>query len=127
MPWQNPKSKIGKKSFLFYDIANIIVIDNNKFVYVCDDLVQLNNDKILITKPFTKTNTLLSPEALNINTIPSKIHYTSVYYSLGLLITFCMTGDRTCEIELSISGPKLHGFIRRCLDKDPTKRCLLFV
>lgn len=116
-----------KKSFLFYDVTNIIVIDDNKFVYVSNDMVQLNNDQILITKPFTKLNKLLSPEVSNINTIPSKIHYTSIYYSLGLLIMFCLTGVRTCDIELSISGSKLHGFIRRCLDADPTKRCMLFV
>jgi hypothetical protein len=121
-----------KKSFAFYDIANIIVIDNNKFVYVSGDMVNFihNSENILITKPFIKTDNLLSPELSNINTIPSKIHYKSIYYSLGILIVFCMTGVPTGNIDAlfrDINGTKLHGFIKRCLDADPTKRSLLFV
>jgi hypothetical protein len=121
-----------RKSFLFYDMKNIIVIDENKFVYISDDAVNLihNSDDVLITKPFAKTNTFLSPEALNINTIPSRIHYKSIYYSLGLLIVFCLTGVTTSDIESllrDINGTKLHSFIRRCLDEDPTRRYLIFV
>ena len=127
-----------KKSFLFYDVNNIIVIDNNKFVYISDDcMVNLipNSENILITKPFNKCNRLLSPEALNINTIPSRVHYKSIYYSLGLLIVFCVTGvhftnDGTDDIGVllqDINGTKLYSFIKRCLDEDPTRRYLIFV
>ena len=76
-----------------------------------------------------------NPEILQIQELPAKINHKCIYYSLGLLIIYCMFGkfkvEKEKEMEISeniksISSTKLYFFLERCLN-NLDERCLLFV
>jgi hypothetical protein len=123
------------KSFYTYDPKNILVIDNKIFVYLSlDHLKDIKNDNIHICHPIKIENSLgasfeeptivkhyLSPELLNVKSIPIIIHYKTIFYSLGLLLT-----DFLSSIN-SIKETKLFYFIKRCLKDSPSERYLLYI
>jgi len=124
--------------FTGYNPENIIVFDNNKFVYVSSEhLLEINNDFITITYPFIKNDFFMSPEIQFIKELPFTISYKSSYYSLGCLLLYCLTSNfefenNVEEIEkiinhLSIKETKLLGLLKRCLTKDPDKRSIIFI
>ena len=131
------------KCFIGYSAKNILVIDDNKFIYIPneEDIYDINrlNDKITITFPFNLTDFFQSPETLSIKTIPSDIHYKSVYFSLGCLIIDCFNGyDNQSNNQsnkkyeelldtLIIKNSKLYYFLKRCLNKEPEKRTVLYI
>ena len=139
------------KSFYVYSLENLIVVDDNKFIYLSNEhLMDINmNEQITFYYPFSQNEEFLSPELLNIKELPCNIHYKNIYYSLGYLIIYCIKGniDFTIfreqyeidkkdesiidnlllnEIE-EIKGTKIYYFLRRCLDKDPIKRSLILI
>ena len=72
-----------------------------------------------------------NPEIIKIKELPSKINYKCSYYSLGLLIGYCLFGSDILEKNIeeileSISFTKLYFFLKRCFD-NLDERCLLFV
>jgi len=124
--------------FIGYNPENIIVFDDNKFAYISSEhLSSVNNNFITIRYPFMKTDFFMSPEIYSIKELPSNILYKSLYYSLGLLIIYCLTSNsyfenNVEEIEetinnLSIKGTKLFGLLKRCLIKEPNKRSIIFI
>jgi len=123
-------------TFIGYHPENIIVVDNNKFIYF-DEFTNISNELITITCPFTKTDFFMSPE-LNINTVthlPYKIHYKSIYYSFAGLIIYCITLQEEYEYfnfkeninNLPIKDTKMFGLLKRCLNDDIKYRCILFI
>jgi len=51
------------KSFIGYSPENIIVIDDNKFIYLSNEyLTSIQNNMIELTFPFTESDFYLSPE-----------------------------------------------------------------
>jgi len=132
----------NSKTFLGYSPENLIVIDKNKFIYLSDEyLLDIDNEQIIITFPFTKDDFFLSPELLKITEIPSFINYKVSYFSFAYLILYGLTG---CDIlltklnindekinsepELSfIKNTKLYWLLKRCLIEEPKNRSIIFI
>jgi hypothetical protein len=84
-----------------------------------------------------KTNLFISPEIKFIKNIPCSILYSSTYYHLASFIIYSMfnknicfnNNDKVFDIELlsSIKNTKLYWFLIRCIDKQPSKRILLWI
>jgi hypothetical protein len=128
-------------NILFFDIKDFVIINNDskrynsvflflntfKFYPVKDSMVEIN-------KPFLKKNKFLSPELINISSIPAKIHKNSSYYSFAKLICHCLekfNKDLNLEemkkhIE-KIDKTKLYYALLRCLEEDPTNRFYLYI
>ena len=122
-----------KKCFYTFDLDNLIVIDNGAmFVYISNEhLLDVipRRGTMLFIKPFLKTIRFISPEMSSIIVLPSEINYKSIYYSLGMLALYCLYDDELDDEmkSSSIQGTKLFWLLKRCLDKDPNKRSILFV
>lgn len=124
-------------SFSQYDLDNIIVINNNEYLYISKQhFVPYNSttNNITISLPFKKTN-LSSPELRELETLPSEITMKTIYYSLAALILHYLfnvsvsdtiVDDNIMDILMPIKETKLYWFILRGLKKDPKERYLLF-
>jgi hypothetical protein len=124
--------------FFTYETNKILVIDEEIFVYLSNEfLVNREKQNIIITTPFLKEG-FLSPELLELKYIPAKIHYKTIYYSLGSLLVFCLSGQTITsitnietqnieEILTAVKSTKLYYFLLRSLDKDLLKRSLIYV
>tara|TARA_Y100000389_G_C17360652_1_gene463560 strand:+ start:97 stop:798 length:702 start_codon:yes stop_codon:yes gene_type:complete len=139
--------KNDDKGILFFDIKDIIIINNDdvrydsKFIFInMEKFINLNhhNDFDIITpfKTKKKTKHFYSPELLKIKKIPSNVPYNSCYYSFGLFISFCLQPfKKDCEYNIecikkhleSISKSKVYWAILRTLQKNPNDRYLLFI
>jgi hypothetical protein len=76
----------------FMDLNDIMVVDSDKF-YFCNynKLYNITQNKtILVTDFYDPNNLFLPPEFIHNNTIPFSTNYTSVYYSLAIVILFCL-------------------------------------
>lgn len=112
------------KCFYTYDPDNIIVIDDNIFVYLSQEhLKDIKNNDIYIYSPISKNNQYLSPELSYASTLPIIINYKTIYYSLGLLIRESLLSNET---NTNINT-KLDHFLERCLKKNPNERYLLYI
>jgi hypothetical protein len=79
--------KNESKCFLGYNTEDLIIINDNIFIYLgCDYLQSIQNDKILVSIPFTQSDFFLSPELKQITSLPSYIHFKTCYFSLACLI-----------------------------------------
>ena len=111
-------------------ISDIVVIDKIHFVFMnSTNVVSIVNDYISINAPVEK-NDFLSPELKQLKSIPSKIYFTSCYYSLSTIVFYALfklnyTTD-TSELK-KIYYSKLYYFLLRCLNQDPKKRKLIFI
>jgi hypothetical protein len=79
----------------FMDLNDIMVIDGDKF-YFCNHNKLYNitqNKTIMVTDFYDPHNLFLPPEFIHNNMIPFSTHYTSVYYSLAIVIMFCLTNS----------------------------------
>ena len=120
-------------SFSQYDADNIIVINNNEYLYIskehfvpCDP----TTNNITISLPFKKTN-LSSPELLEIETLPCQVTMKTIYYSLTALILHYLFNVQTydenlMDVLMPIKETKLYWFILRGLKKNSKERYLLF-
>ena len=55
------------KTFLGYSPENLIVVDKNKYIYLSSEyLLNISNEQVLITFPFSQNDFFMSPELLNI-------------------------------------------------------------
>ena len=126
------------ETFMGYNINNVIVIDDTTFVYVSnEELCKIEEGQITITYPFSRSDFYMSPDISNIKEIPSKVHYKSVFYSLGCLMVDCLLfKDEEATEErnphkildiLPIKQSKLYYFLQRCLSEEPNNRYLLFI
>jgi hypothetical protein len=132
---------LNNLTIIGYHPENIIQINGAQFIYLYDTQMVKEideNDEIQITSPFSETDFFLSPELENIINIPSNVHYKTAYFSLALLIVNLLTNSNNNEsinqenpIQLldnhPIKNTKLYWLLSRCLNKDPLKRCLLFI
>jgi hypothetical protein len=128
--------KKEKKCFYAFKPENILIIDENKVIYVSEDLFEIEDNYLTIWKPFLQKKYYISPELSRILSIPSKIHYKTIYYSLALLIINYIFQDTSRSINTRISsfffinkikGTKLYYALNRCLEEEPEKRALLFI
>jgi hypothetical protein len=133
-------------TFLGYNTENLIVIDENKFVFLDSDLlIEINEtNNIMITSPFNKKDFFIYPELENIKEFPVNIHYKSSYFSYGFLLLYMIiSGDDFYEDYLTknnffdilkkylnnipFKDTKLYFMICRSLVEDPENRCIVFI
>jgi len=128
-----------------YNHENIIVINDTTFVFFCSELIsKVEDDMALISYPFSKEDFYVSPELLNLNELPSYIHYKTGYFSLGCLILYALLTDNefynkylkeeSTEINIEtilnlhpIKNTKLYWLLSRCLIKEPKERSILLI
>lgn len=121
-------------TFSWFNIDNILVIDDSSFLCVgIEQLMPIDAfGRIWFTTPFSNKQPHIAPEIQRLMTLPSYATYKAAYYSLGSLIIFCLAVDdekstkMTLRIEF-IADTKLYWFILRCIDAEPCNRLLLFV
>jgi hypothetical protein len=132
---------LRKNNYGFYgfDLEDILVIDDNKFIICsCQYLLPLIEDDLIFYSPIKKPY-FSNPEINTINELPSKINYKCSYYSLGILIIFCflkkylLKGNEIKseeEIEkqiICLKDTKIYWFLKRCLKTEIKKRELLLI
>jgi len=90
------------------------------------------NKTITFNFPFEKSE-FSAPEILNIYSLPTTICDRASYYSLGILTIYCLLSliPRN-EIEIKealipINQTKIYWFLLKVLDKDSSKRVILFI
>jgi hypothetical protein len=128
------------KTFLGYNPKNIIIIDKNKYIYLSNEyLLDIDDEQVIITFPFSQNDFLMSPELLKITEIPSFINYKVSYFSFGYLLLYGLLGNDNLinddfqeKINLqmktiSIKNTKLYWLLKRCLVEEPKNRSILFI
>ena len=118
-----------KYSISFIDISDIMVVDNDKFLFCnFEKLIQINNKKqITITQTYDKRNMFIPREFMKNNIIPMTIPYTSFYYSLGSIIIYCLQyhTDKKISSYNLLQQHKYNKFfftITNFLNIEPSKR-----
>jgi hypothetical protein len=132
---------LEQKGYTFYglNLKDIIVINNTYFFILNTNvLVPIEDSNISFYYPFEKPY-FTSPEILAIDTLPTKISFKSIYYSLGALIIFCLFdinilkgNDFLSDLEidailLKIYGTKLFWCLKRTLMHNYSERHLLYI
>ena len=133
------------QSFIGYNTENIIVIDDRKFVYLSNEhLLDINDSGLInLTFPFSQNDFKMSPEQVNINVLPSYIHFKTAYYSLASLIVEHLSIEKDIFEEekektmhekiinllenLFIKDTKLYGVLKRSLVEEPKERSIIFI
>ena len=130
------------KCFIGYSLKHVIVVDDNKFVYIPnnEDMCDIDDNNITITCPFSQDDFFQSPETISVNSIPSYIHYKTSYYSLACLIMDCLKSEYSYLIKsdlierneelldtLVVKDGKLYYLLKRCLTKDADKRHFIYI
>jgi len=136
----------NKKTFIGYHPERIIVIDNNKFLFITNEFLLdiVDYDKAFITFPFFKDikqkEFYIAPELISLKELPAKLDYKLIYYSFGCLMTYCLTEDIPFEEQETgleevndildksyIKGTKIYWLLKRCLQLDSQKRSIIFI
>jgi hypothetical protein len=128
--------------FYGFDLDDILVINNDTFIIVSSNhLLKIDderNNKIVFNCPFLLPY-FSSPELIAVNTLPTEVDYRASYYSLGALITFCLTNKylfignevmRETDIEKVLQPifcTKVYWFLKRCLTQKYEERQILFI
>ena len=84
-----------KYSLYLMELNDVIVMEFNDriyFVYInTDKFVEIVDDNMVeINKVFSKKKYFLSPELFKLNRIPSHISIKTSYYSIILMISYCL-------------------------------------
>jgi len=115
-----------KKCFYTFNPDNIILIDNNKCIYLSDELLNISENKTLtIYNPFFKSN-YHSPELQNSTSLPINIHFKTIFYSLAIIminIIKILEKDKKNYIK----NTKLYFALKRCLKNKPEERAIIFI
>jgi hypothetical protein len=124
--------------FYGFSINDILVVDGLFLFCNTQYLVPLQNENFIFIEPIS-TPYFSSPEIFKLRTLPSEINYKCCYYSLGLLVVFCLLNNyllvgnelKTTEEIENILNPlfntKIYWFIKRCIVPDINKRILLLI
>lgn len=124
--------------FYGFGVNDILVVDNLFLFCSTQYLIPLQNDNFIFIEPISNPY-FSSPEIIGITTLPSEINYKCCYYSLGVLVVFCLLNNyllvgnelkSTEEIEcilIPFLNTKIYWFIKRCLEPKVEKRILLLI
>ena len=113
----------NSQGFLFFNLEDIIVIDQHFFLFLNTEYVfSLDSQKNLeINRPF-RLSEFSAPELKSIQELPTTISYKTIFYSLAAIILHCL------QVDLETLKPtKLFYFLERCLEEDPTNRMFLYI
>jgi hypothetical protein len=124
--------------FYGFDLDDIIVVNEQDFFIGSSNyLLPIVDNSIIFYNPI-KFPYFSNPELLNLTSLPGEINYKCSYYSLGVLVVYCLLNnyllvgneiksDEETEIALSpIKNTKIYWFLKRCLTLITSKRILLF-
>jgi hypothetical protein len=124
--------------FYGFDLDDIIVINQTTFLIASSNYLLPIIDKSLIFYSPIKFPYFSNPELFNLTKLPGEINYKCCYYSLGVLVLYCLLNNyllvgneikTSQEIEkglMPIKNTKMYWFLKRCLTPITTKRILLF-
>ena len=124
--------------FYGFGVNDILVVDNLFLFCSTQYLIPLQKDNFIFIEPISNPY-FSSPEIIGITTLPSEINYKCCYYSLGVLVVFCLLHNyllvgnelkSTEEIEcilMPFLNTKIYWFIKRCLEPKVEKRILLLI
>lgn len=136
------------QTIIGYNPLDIIVINNERFAYIGSELIlNIDTDEeyemATISCPFSTNDFFVSPELLKITEIPSKIHYKTAYFSLGILLIYVLLADdefyhdylkhKHSEkiIELlnnhPIKNTRIYWLLSRCLVEEPKNRSIILI
>jgi len=120
----------SNKSILCFSIDDIIVLNDETFLFInTQKILDITNKKnITLKQPINLKNSFLTPD-VDWNVLPVKANYTSSYYSLADMLIFILFGEKW-DGDISLLNPiiktKLYYLLLRCLEKEPSKRQLLY-
>ena len=123
-----------------YNMNDVLVINEQTFIIASSDYIlplEEETKSIVFYTPIIKPF-FCNPELLELTNLPSSIHYKSGYYSLGVLVAFCLLNKNIIQPNVStdnqietilnpIRYSKVYWFIKRCLNKRYEQRVLLFI
>ena len=116
------------KTIIGYNQDEIIVINDEKFAFLGSELIADIDpegcEMAMISCPFLPNDFFISPELLKIKEIPSLIHYKTSYFSLALLIIYCLLGDD--EFYIDYVNQKHSGKILESLNNHPVKNTKIY-
>jgi len=136
----------ASSTIIGYTPEEIIVINEEKFVFLGSDLVcnfDSESEKAIISYPFSSNDFFFSPEAIKVKEIPGYVHYKTCYFSLACLVIYAMLGDNNFYIEYlrekkpqkiveflnnhPIKKTKLYWLLLRCLTEDANNRSIILI
>ena len=136
---------IEYRTIMGYNPSDIIVINDEKFAFIGSELVaNIDTDKeYTISSPFSTSDFFVSPELLKIKEIPSKIHYKTAYFSLGLLLIYMLLGDDDFYNDYlkhnnsekiieslnnhPVKNTRIYWLLSRCLVEEPKNRSIILI
>ena len=112
-----------------YNLKDIIYFKiGEKYSYYflnCSYIFKMDASKIMIDKLFIK-NEFATNELQNLNGIPNfDILATASYWSLAKIIEYCLKKIDKTLVDIKYS--KLYWSLKKCLEKDPEHRYLIFI
>lgn len=131
-----------------YNPSDIIVINEEKFAFIGSELVaNIDTDEgyemATISCPFSTNDFFVSPELLEIKEIPSKIHYKTAYFSLGLLLIYVLLADDDFYKDYlkhkhsgkileslnshSVKNTRIYWLLSRCLVEEAKNRSIILI
>ena len=144
---------INNQTILGYNPKDIIIINDTTPLYIGTEFVveiDMNNnpETVILSQPFSRNDFFVSPELLEIESLPSSIHYKTSYFSLACVAIYVLLhGSREFYDEYLqrykhespqkiilnyldnhiIKETKLYWLISRCLVEQPENRAILFI
>lgn len=130
-----------ENNFAFYgfDLDDILVVNKSIFfVASSNNLLPIVDEKNIIFYNPIKMPYFSNPELFSIHSLPYEINYKCSYYSLGLIVVYCLMNnyllvgneiktDKEIDKALSlIKYTKMYWFLKRCMNSTCNKRILLF-
>jgi len=130
-----------------YNVKDIIVINDEKFAFLGSELVanvdSEGTEMARISCPFSANDFFFSPEILKITEIPSKVHYKTAYFSLGILLVYMLLADdefykdylkhKHSEKILEslnshpIKNTRIYWLLSRCLVEEAKNRSIILI
>jgi hypothetical protein len=127
---QQHLEKLGY-SFYTFTKKDIVIIDDIYFFCINPDLIMpINKNKLLVFYKPPVSSQFSSIELKKNISIPFKITYKTIYYSIGVLAIYCLykkeyVNDLT-SLD-SIKYTKLYWFLLRCMNEKEERRQLLII
>lgn len=135
------------RTIIGYNEEDIIVINEKKFVFLSSELVanidSEGTEMAIISCPFSSNEFFFSPEMLKITEIPSKIHYKTAYFSLGVLLVYMLSEDDDfykdylkhkrsekileCLNNHPIKNTRIYWLLSRCLVEESKNRSIILI
>lgn len=124
--------------FYGFDITDVLLVDDLFLLCNTQYLIPIIKDKFIFIEPINRPY-FSSPEIIQLTKLPSEINKKCCYYSLGVLVVFCLLNKYLLvgnelksigEIEQiirPIANTKIYWFIKRCLEEQIEKRILLLI